>query len=213
MILLLDFGGVCIKTPFEMLREVEAIADLPSGSLDWTGPFDPSADPLWQELLAERLTERGYWESRAREIGRLLGRSDFATSQYMELFAAAGESILMRQEALEVVAAVTGTGTQVAVLTNDLRAFHGEKWLATWRFFTMVDPVVDASLTGVLKPDPGAYRLALQALGDPDPAEVVFVDDQPANAAGGVAAGLRTIHFDVTRAESEWKDIAAIFGC
>jgi putative hydrolase of the HAD superfamily len=52
--------------------------------------------------------------------------------------------------------------------------------------------VVDASLTGVLKPDPGAYAAGVAATGVPAD-EVVYLDDMPVNVAGGVAAGLQTI--------------------
>jgi len=31
-----------------------------------------------------------------------------------------------------------------------------------------------------------------------DPAGIVFVDDDPANVAGAVAAGMAGVHFDVT---------------
>ena len=48
----------------------------------------------------------------------------------------------------------------------------------------------------MLKPDPGAYEAALAALGDPDPATVVFVDDQQENLRGAEACGMLTVFFD-----------------
>jgi putative hydrolase of the HAD superfamily len=49
----------------------------------------------------------------------------------------------------------------------------------------------------VLKPDPASYAHALEALGL-DAAEVLFVDDQPANLDGARRAGLAIEPFDVT---------------
>ncbi|MDO9201194.1 MAG: HAD-IA family hydrolase, partial [Hydrogenophaga sp.] len=56
--------------------------------------------------------------------------------------------------------------------------------------------IVDATYTGILKPDPRAYAAVTEALGLPA-GECVFVDDQKRNADGGVKAGMRVVHFDV----------------
>lgn len=40
-----DFAGVVIRTPFEMAAGLEDRLDLPRGSIDLAGPFDPDADP------------------------------------------------------------------------------------------------------------------------------------------------------------------------
>ena len=43
-----------------------------------------------------------------------------------------------------------------------------------------------------MKPEPEIYRLALDALGDPDPSRAVFVDDQVLYCDGAKAVGLDT---------------------
>jgi putative hydrolase of the HAD superfamily len=68
-------------------------------------------------------------------------------------------------------------------------------------FADLVDCVVDASITHILKPDPRAYELALKAL-DLAATEVVFIDDQPRNVAGGHAVGIRSLHLDITNHEA-----------
>ena len=69
----------------------------------------------------------------------------------------------------------------MAILTNDLAAFHGPEWTERVTVLGEIDILVDGSVTHVLKPDPRAYQAALTALDDPDPATVVFVDDQRGN--------------------------------
>ena len=59
-----------------------------------------------------------------------------------------------------------------------------------------LDAVVDATHTKILKPDPRAYQLALDALGVPA-REVLFVDDQFRNIAGAIRAGLQAQFFDL----------------
>ena len=52
-VVLFDFGGVVIRTPFEL------------HGYDWHGPFDPSSDPLWEAMQRGEITEREYWHRRA----------------------------------------------------------------------------------------------------------------------------------------------------
>jgi len=51
-----------------------------------------------------------------------------------------------------------------------------------------VDALVDATHTGILKPDPRAYRLALEAL-DISAERILFVDDQLRNVEGRTPHG------------------------
>ena len=60
--------------------------------------------------------------------------------------------------------------------------------------------------TGILKPDLGAYRLATEAM-RLAPSDILFVDDQFRNVAGGVKAGLQVQYFDLRDVEGQ---IAAI---
>jgi hypothetical protein len=71
--LLLDFGTVIQKSFFETRRHLEKLLQIPPGSLTWAGPFDPSSDPLWQEVVTGAYPERDYWSERAREVGQFVG--------------------------------------------------------------------------------------------------------------------------------------------
>ena len=52
--------------------------------------------------------------------------------------------------------------------------------------------IVDASVTGVRKPDPRAFGAAARALGLP-PGRIVFLDDMPWNVAAAAQAGLLAV--------------------
>ncbi len=194
--LIFDFGGVIIKTPFELLRPMEARLGLAPHTLDWHGPFAPERDDLWRRMQRGEITEREYWHERAREAGAAVGES----WTMRELVAAleASEDEFVRPEGRAALEAARAAGIPVAMLTNDLEAFHGDAWFPTLSLAPLFDVVVDGSITGFLKPDPRAYALALEALGL-EAHEAVFVDDQPRNAEGAEAVGLRTVRFDVTR--------------
>jgi putative hydrolase of the HAD superfamily len=94
--------------------------------------------------------------------------------------------------AQEVVAA----GAPVAMLSNDLTAFHGADWAAGVSAFRRLGPLLDAASLGARKPDPAAYAAATARLGVP-PASVVFVDDLEDNVRGAEAAGLSAVFFDI----------------
>lgn len=205
--LLLDLGGVCLPTPFELHRGVEAKLGLAPGTLAWMGPFDPATDELWRDMQEGRLTEREYWHRRAAEIGRATGRA-FSLRTYMAVMYDRPEAEIVRSEAVAVVTAVREAGLKVGVLTNDLEAFHGPAWTERIEFFRLFDSLTDASRTGILKPDPRAYSQALADLGVAAD-EVLFVDDQPGNVAGAREAGIETIQFDVADARAAWDGVRA----
>jgi putative hydrolase of the HAD superfamily len=98
---------------------------------------------------------------------------------------------------LALISDVKRTDHEFGILTNELELFHGRDWVLNIPFADKIDVIVDATHTHILKPDPGAYALALEALGLPAD-KVVFVDDQPRNVAGGSAMGIRSFHLDIT---------------
>jgi putative hydrolase of the HAD superfamily len=98
---------------------------------------------------------------------------------------------------LALISDTKKAGLKFGILSNELELFHGMGWLATMPFADQVDSVVDATHTKVLKPDPRAYELALTAL-DLAADQVIFIDDQPRNVSGGEAAGIRSLHLDIT---------------
>jgi putative hydrolase of the HAD superfamily len=90
-----------------------------------------------------------------------------------------------------------GAGIIVGILTNDLSHFHPPAWIARITVLGRVDHLIDLSSTDYLKPDPRAFEVALATLGC-KAEDVLFVDDQPFNLTGSIAAGIDSVQFDVT---------------
>jgi putative hydrolase of the HAD superfamily len=208
--LLLDFGGVIQKSFFETRQEMERLLKLPRGTIAWTGPFDPAADALWQDVQSGKLSERDYWQRRAREVGRLFGE-DWSIQQFCRMHNALSSAVILRPEVVDLIVDVKRAGLKVGILTNELDLFHGEGWLQTVPFAADLDCVVDATHTHILKPDPRAYELALRALGLAAP-EVVFIDDQWRNVRGGEEVGIRSLHLDIVHYRACVADARALFG-
>ena len=185
--LLLDFGGPVLLTPFELIENAEQTL----GPMSWRGPFDTSTDPDYVRWQSGELTEREYWSVRGEPYG-------LDVQGLMRHFYEPSGDHLVRPEMAKLIARHRAAGRTVGVLTNDMNAFHGPEWKEGISVIRQFDFIVDGSVTGYLKPDPQAFRLALRAFGDPRPSDVVFVDDQQINVRGAQDVGLSTVFFDPT---------------
>lgn len=195
--LVLDFGGVISRTMFETHALSEAALGLPPGTLSWRGPFEPAGDALWCAMQADRISERDYWLARTREVGRLVGEEWDRMETLVQRARGADVDAVIRPEAVAAIGAAKQAGLRLAILSNELDLFYGSGFRERLPLLASFDAVVDATYTQILKPDPRAYQLCLDALGLPA-AACVFVDDQARNIAGAQRAGMRTVHFDVT---------------
>ncbi len=102
----------------------------------------------------------------------------------------------VRPEIVELVAEARAAGHKIGILTNELELFGGVESSQSLEIVRMMDIVVDATHTRILKPDPRAYALAVERLGV-TPDAIIFVDDQKRNVEGALRAGLHGIYFDV----------------
>ena len=194
--LILDFGGVISRTLFETHDLSEKALGLPTGSLTWQGPFAPEADPLWRAMQADEISERDYWKSRTAEVGKLTGQNWSEMSDFVRAARGAEPDAVIRPEFRTTIAACKAAGVRLAILSNELDLFYGADFREKLPFLKDFEVIVDATYTGILKPDSRAYELVLQALGLPA-ADCVFVDDQLRNIKGAEALGLPSVHFDV----------------
>ena len=194
--LVLDFGGVISRTLFETHDLSEAALGLAPGTLLWRGPFDPQGDALWQAMQADQISEREYWLRRTREVGRLLGEDWSEMQTFVRRARGADVAAVIRPEAVAAVERARAMGYRLAILSNELDLFYGADFRQRLPLLQLFDVIVDATHTGILKPDPRAYEDCLAQLGVA-PADAVFVDDQWRNVEGARRCGMETVHFDV----------------
>lgn len=204
--LILDFGGVISRTLFETHDLTERALGLPAGSLDWQGPFDPDNDTLWQRMQADEISERAYWLERTREVSALLGEHWSEMSQFVRAARGADPDAVIRPEFRETITRCKSHDVRLAILSNELDLFYGADFRAKLSFLADFEVIVDATHTGILKPDPRAYTDALDQLGLPASA-CVFVDDQARNIAGAEAVGLATVHFNVAHPSDSYTQV------
>jgi putative hydrolase of the HAD superfamily len=209
--LILDFGGVVTRTFFETHDHTEKALGLRPGTLTWRGPFDEGSDPLWASMQRDEISERDYWMTRVREVGSLLGEDWTLMNQLVQKARPGEAEHVLRPEARKAIETVKSKGMKLAILSNELDLFYGVEFRRSFPLIDLFDVLIDATYTNILKPDPRAYRLCLDALGLPASA-CVFVDDQKRNVDGAVAVGIPTVHFDVTQPAESYAEALALLG-
>ena len=197
--LILDFGGVVTRTLFETHDDTERALGLAPGTLTWRGPFDPAGDAPWRAMQAGQMSERDYWLLRTLEVGRLLGERWEQMETLVQRARGAEPDRVVRPETAALMHEAKAAGVRLAILSNELDLFYGRALRERLSVLRLVDVIVDASHTHILKPDARAYTMCLEQLGLAA-ADCVFVDDQARNIDGARALGLRCVSFDVTRA-------------
>ena len=196
--LVLDFGGVISKTLFETHDLSEAALGLAPGTLTWRGPFDPETDAPWRAMQAGEMTERDYWTLRMSETGALVGETWTEFPHFIARVRGADPAAVIRPEALAAIAQAKAEGHRLAILSNELDLFYGKDFRDKLPFLADFDLIVDATYTGILKPDTRAFDFVTDGLEMPA-SDCVFVDDQKKNLKGAKTVGMPFVHFDVTR--------------
>ena len=216
--LLLDFGSVITVSMFERHRDTETRLGLAAGSLRWLGPIAPHTDPLWQAMQRDEISERDYWAHRARELGEAAGEPHWDMLAMLTRLRHTEPNAIVRPGIRQLVQQAHAHDLRVGILSNELELFYGAAFLKRMDILRDMHAIVDATHTGILKPDPRAYALAVDGLGVAAE-RVLFVDDQFRNIAGAHHAGMQTQFFDLrdvdgslaaaaARLRIPWEDIA-----
>jgi len=189
--LLLDIGGVVHRTSMFLAGRLAETEPRLRPVLDRIGGLGTDRDELWQRMLDRQLSERDYWARRAAEFGAAVGESWDTRALINKLYDRPERDYLCCPT-IGLMNDVKAAGLRLGALTNDLAAFHGPGWVERQEHLKLFDVIVDASLTGVLKPDPRAFASGAEALGLPAE-QIVFLDDMPWNVEGARQAGLKAV--------------------
>ena len=189
--LLLDIGGVVHNTGVHMVGRLAEREPALRPVIEKIGGIASDRDELWQQMLRRQIGERDYWAQRAGELGAAVGEA-WDTRALMDRFYQLPEQEWLCAPTIELMTDAKAAGLRLGALTNDMTAFHGGEWVARQEHLKLFDVIVDASLTGVLKPDPAAFRGGIEALGLPAE-QIVFLDDMPWNVEGARQAGLTAV--------------------
>lgn len=185
---LYDFGGVFTESPFlaaheageELGIDVDVAFDLCFGT------YHDDGDHPWHRLERGEMT----LEDARRTLKQMAAERGFDVDPIEFLFRLARDDD-QREPIVQRALVIKATGIRTACVTNNILEF-GDGWRSLVPVDDLFDAVIDSCETGVRKPDPRIYRLALDAV-DVDAEAAVFLDDHPANVAAAEAMGMRGI--------------------
>jgi putative hydrolase of the HAD superfamily len=162
-------------------------------------------------MQADQITEREYWMERTRSVGNLLGEDWKDMQTFVQRARGADVEAVIRPEAIAAVHQAKAAGCKLAVLSNELDLFYGASFRERLPLLQLFDVIIDATYTGILKPDPRAYEMCSNAL-KVLPKDCVFVDDQSRNVMGAIQVGWQTVHFDVTQPAKSYEMALKVLG-
>lgn len=179
-----DLGGVVFDSPFEALAELEVERGLEPGSINRV----IVAGGAWAA------NERGEiaFDEFLRRFEDELGAAGLAVGA-AELMARIRTKLRPRPAMLRAIERIREAGLLTAAITNNWREADGST--TGGNLVARFDVFVESATSGLHKPDPAIYRLALDLLGV-EATEAVFLDDVGRNLKSARALGMTTIKVD-----------------
>jgi epoxide hydrolase-like predicted phosphatase len=180
-----DFGGVIMRTgdwtPRNQLADdlgvdrkylIQLVFSGPLGLRAQLGEITP--DELWENVRLE------------------LGLSPEAMGDFQDRFWAGDE---VDYDLVDYVRSLRPRYT-TGILSNAWRGMQ-TVLVEDWKIADAFDEFIISGETGIMKPDPRIYQIALERVGVA-PEQVVFIDDFPENVEGARAVSMHAISFQNT---------------
>ncbi len=172
-----DFGGVLVITEDYRPRHAwDERLGLPVGSVERVVHYSD----LWIQAQLGRISYDDYWKGVAE---RLYMRQEDIDALRRDYFS--GDRLNHRL--VNVIKELREQGMITAILSNETAELLERLQVLGLR--DLFDQVFISAQLGVMKPDPAAYRLALQAL-QVAPQETIFLDDALRNVRAAQQLGL-----------------------
>ncbi len=180
--LIFDFGGVLMKTQSQAPRHAwDDRLGLPHGTVERVVHGSES----WRLAQIGRVSVADYWADVAAQL-------TIDDAQLPQLEADYFSADQLDPALMALIQELRGAGHPIALLSNDSPALLGK--LIGLGIAQLFDPLVISGDIGMMKPDPAAYRIALDRLAMPAD-QAVFIDDMPANIMGAQAIGMHAIQY------------------
>jgi putative hydrolase of the HAD superfamily len=144
-------------------------------------------------------------------VGALLGEDWTEMQTFVRRARGADVAAVIRPEAVATIEAAKAAGVRLAILSNELDLFYGADFRQRLPLLRHFEVIIDATYTGILKPDARAYHACADALGLA-PAQCLMVDDQARNVAGALRAGMQAVQFEVTRPQASYAEVCGRLG-
>ena len=200
-VVLFDFGGVILTSPFDAFAAYEAEVDLPPGTVRRINSTNPD-DNAWARF------ERGQVD--AEQFGRLF-EAEAAAQGYIVDAVRILEGLhgTLRPTMVEALRRCSDR-LRTGMLTNNITPIDSQPFSdAVLEVVGLFDEVIQSSVEGCRKPEPRIYEIACERLGV-EPVACVFLDDLGINLKPAWAMGMTTIK--VVDPEEAIGELEAVVG-
>ena len=200
-VVLFDFGGVLLTSPFDAFAAYEAEVDLPQGTVRRINSTNPD-DNAWARF------ERGQVD--AEQFGRLF-EAEAAAQGYIVDAARILEGLhgTLRPTMVEALRRCSDR-LRTGMLTNNITPIDSQPFSDdVVEVVGLFDEVIQSSVEGCRKPEPRIYEIACERLGV-EPVACVFLDDLGINLKPARAMGMTTIK--VVDPEEAIGELEAVVG-
>ena len=200
-VVLFDFGGVLLTSPFDAFAAYEAEVDLPQGTVRRINSTNPD-DNAWARF------ERGQVD--AEQFGRLF-EAEAAAQGYIVDAARILEGLhgTLRPTMVEALRRCSDR-LRTGMLTNNITPIDSQPFSdAVLEVVGLFDEVIQSSVEGCRKPEPRIYEIACERLGV-EPVACVFLDDLGINLKPARSMGMTTIK--VVDPEEAIGELEAVVG-
>jgi putative hydrolase of the HAD superfamily len=179
-LLLWDVGGVLLSNGWGYASRVAAVTRF---QLD-AAEFERRHASVEADFETGRLSEAGYLDATIFYEPRTFSRDEFR--EFIRAQSRPNLTAIATARALRA-----GGQYRLATLNNESLELN-EYRIRTFGLAEIFDDFFSSCFTGLRKPDPAAYRAALD-ITHHTPDETLFLDDRPENVAAADALGIHTL--------------------
>ena len=200
-VVLFDFGGVLLTSPFDAFAAYEAEVDLPPGTVRRINSTNPD-DNAWARFERRQVD--------AEQFGRLF-EAEAAAQGYIVDAARILEGLhgTLRPTMVEALRRCSDR-LRTGMLTNNITPIDSQPFSdAVLEVVGLFDEVIQSSVEGCRKPEPRIYEIACERLGV-EPVACVFLDDLGINLKPARSMGMTTIK--VVDPEEAIGELEAVVG-
>ena len=200
-VVLFDFGGVLLTSPFDAFAAYEAEVALPQGTVRRINSTNPD-DNAWARFERRQVA--------AEQFGRLF-EAAAAAQGYIVDAARILEGLhgTLRPTMVEALRRCSDR-LRTGMLTNNITPIDSQPFSdAVLEVVGLFDEVIQSSVEGCRKPEPRIYEIACERLGV-EPVACVFLDDLGINLKPARSMGMTTIK--VVDPEEAIGELEAVVG-